>query len=188
MITEVSFVRKKGSRSLRARFTAPTTVRVSFPYFVPLTVAKLWYEKEKSSLLSIQEKKRERDAELMGMHNLPLQLFEVHTKEEIAHYKKQAKELVLRLLLEVDAALPSDFIKITITNTKTRWGSCSSKKVISFHYKILFLPKDLRDYLIVHELCHLKYMNHGPHFWELVETFCPMYIEKKKVLTLITTF
>jgi predicted metal-dependent hydrolase len=65
--------------------------------------------------------------------------------------------------------------RVTIRNTRSRWGSCSSKKNLNFNYRILFLPPELQDYLIVHELCHLQEMNHAPQFWSLVAQQVPDY-------------
>lgn len=65
--------------------------------------------------------------------------------------------------------------RVAIRNTRSRWGSCSSKKNLNFNYRILFLPPELQDYLIVHELCHLQEMNHAKQFWDLVALQCPDY-------------
>ncbi len=63
--------------------------------------------------------------------------------------------------------------KVTIRNQKSRWGSCSSKKNLNFNFRILDLSPELQDYIIVHELCHLKELNHGKTFWDLVEVMIP---------------
>ncbi len=72
--------------------------------------------------------------------------------------------------------------KITVRNQKTRWGSCSKNGNLSFNYKIAFLPIVLADYIIVHELCHLKAFNHSQSFWNLVLQTTPQYKEIRKEL------
>jgi len=58
--------------------------------------------------------------------------------------------------------------RVFIKSQSTRWGSCSSKGNLNFNYRIALLPSHLADYIIVHELCHLKEFNHGKSFWDLV--------------------
>ncbi len=74
--------------------------------------------------------------------------------------------------------------KVRIGNQKSRWGSCSASGVISYNYKIIYLPDELRDYIIVHEICHLKELNHSPRFWRLVGLAVPDWAIYRKKLHL----
>ena len=76
--------------------------------------------------------------------------------------------------------------RITIRIQKTRWGSCSSKGNLNFNCLLMCTPREVQDYIIVHELCHRVEMNHSPRFWELVETYMPNYKESEKWLTKTT--
>jgi predicted metal-dependent hydrolase len=62
-----------------------------------------------------------------------------------------------------------------IKRQKTRWASCSKHKTISLNAKLMFLPSELVDYVMIHELCHVAVMNHSKEFWELVRRHCPDY-------------
>jgi predicted metal-dependent hydrolase len=90
-------------------------------------------------------------------------------------YKEQARMLVHARLEHFNAYYNFPYKKVFIKNTKSRWGSCSSAGNLNFSYKILFLKPAEQDYLIVHELCHLKEFNHSPRFWSLVAVQCPSY-------------
>lgn len=72
--------------------------------------------------------------------------------------------------------------RITIRNQKTRWGSCSSKGNLNFNCLLMLMPDKVLDYVVVHELCHLKQMNHSKKFWMEVERYMPDYQNYKKWL------
>ncbi|CAO4838984.1 MAG: hypothetical protein CNLJKLNK_00898 [Holosporales bacterium] len=71
---------------------------------------------------------------------------------------------------------------ITIKDTKTRWGSCSSRQNINYCWRIVFAPSHVVDYLCAHEVAHLVEMNHSPRFWAIVKSLCPDYVECRKWL------
>ena len=72
---------------------------------------------------------------------------------------------------------------VTIRNQKTRWGSCSTKGNLNFNCLLMLLPEEVRDYVIVHELCHLIEPNHSRAFWDQVGRYCPDYKAMKKYLS-----
>ena len=72
--------------------------------------------------------------------------------------------------------------RITIRDQKTRWGSCSARGTLSFNWRLMLAPPAILDYVVVHELCHLTYMNHSSAFWKKVESVYPDYRTARKWL------
>ncbi len=91
-------------------------------------------------------------------------------------------ELQKRTLYWNDIYFKEKIEKIDVKHTISRWGSCSSSRKISFATKLLLLPAPIIDYVIVHELAHLKEMNHSPRFWKHVEIVMPEYKTKRRWL------
>lgn len=67
-------------------------------------------------------------------------------------------------------------------NVKTYWGSCSPSSVISFNLHLMYTPKEAVEYVVVHELCHLKWRGHGERFWELIKKTYPKTVAMRKLL------
>jgi predicted metal-dependent hydrolase len=90
-------------------------------------------------------------------------------------YHQQAQELFSELLPKLCERAVVKYSKFRIGNQKSRWGSCSSKGVISLNMRLLGAPIESIVYVLVHELCHIKHANHGPDFWGMVENVMPNY-------------
>jgi len=88
---------------------------------------------------------------------------------------KQAKLYFVPELKKLSEKTELTYSNLRFKNTKTRWGSCSDKKTINLNIQLLFLPKHLSDQVMLHELCHLKHLNHSKDFWNLVASFEPNF-------------
>ncbi len=85
-------------------------------------------------------------------------------------------------LRELGERLGVRYSGVSIRGQKTRWGSCSSTGTISLNWRLMMVPPEVSDYVLIHELTHLKEMNHSPRFWSLVEDACPRYREYERWL------
>jgi predicted metal-dependent hydrolase len=89
-------------------------------------------------------------------------------KKLLGWVREQAKFFLFSELQTLSEQTQLSFSKFTLRDQKTRWGSCTSEKSINLNYKLIFLPQRLMRHVIIHELCHTKYLNHAPKFWQLV--------------------
>lgn len=117
---------------------------------------------------------------LKEMSEKPKKLLAHYSAKDFKENKQQAYVVAHNKILKFNQFYKYPLEKIFIRNQKTRWGSCSGKKNLNFNYKIAFLPEHLQDYIVVHELCHLKEMNHSQRFWDLVALQIPDYKERRK--------
>ncbi len=95
---------------------------------------------------------------------------------------KKADEVLKKRTQEWAEKIGVEYNRIVLKDQKTLWASCSGKKNINYSYRIIKMPPAVQDYLMVHELCHLVHMNHGPEYWQLVEQFCPDYKNHRRWL------
>lgn len=105
-----------------------------------------------------------------------------YSRREYLRAKDIARVLVHQKLTHFNSFYRFEFKRIAIRNQRSRWGSCSKRGNLNFNYKIVFLPDHLADYIIVHELCHLKELNHSPRFWNLVAQTIPDHNQRRKQL------
>src|SRR4030042_6247615 len=106
-------------------------------------------------------------------------VFARFSKREYEKLKEKACRLAEKKVREYNEIYGFKYEKIRIRNQKSRWGSCSKRGNLNYNYKIPLMPEDLADYVIVHELCHLKEFNHSKNFWSLVARALPDYRERR---------
>lgn len=105
-----------------------------------------------------------------------------YTQEELESFVKLAKEIIPPRVKYYADILNVEYNGITIRTPKTRWGSCSSKKNLSFSALLTQMPEEIMDSVIVHELCHLKQMNHSKKFYDEILKIMPDYRQREKWL------
>lgn len=104
------------------------------------------------------------------------------TAEQIRELTDKALEIVPKRAEYFAKKLGVSYGRITIRNQKTRWGSCSGKGNLNFNCLLMLAPPEVLDYVVVHELCHRREMNHSDRFWKEVEKILPDYKVWKKWL------
>ncbi len=99
-------------------------------------------------------------------------------------YRKQAFLILKQKVDETISLLGVEYTRLMIRGQKTRWGSCSRKGTLSFNWKLMMFSEPVIDYVVLHEVAHLKEMNHSKRFWAIVEWYCPECHEHRKWLRL----
>ncbi|GEM_PF-66162 len=90
-------------------------------------------------------------------------------------YRRQARDLIPARLITANSIYGFSYKRVTIKEQKSRWGSCSRAGNLNFNWRLLLAPLPVLDYVLIHELAHLKELNHAPKFWRLVAAACPNY-------------
>ncbi len=173
-------------RSIRVRrvsivisFSGEVTVKM--PLKASEERARIFVESKKdwikATLIKFKKREERKDKKFAGALKISK-----GNSADLKIYKASAKKLVEDKIQEFNKFYGFQYRKITIRNTKSRWGSCSKEGNLSFSYRIVMLPPELVDYLIVHELCHLSELNHGANFWSLVAKSIPDYKQRRKAL------
>lgn len=104
------------------------------------------------------------------------------TREKVIALADEALKVIPERVEYFAKVIGVTYGKITVRNQKTRWGSCSSKGNLNFNCLLMLAPPEVLDYVVVHELCHRKQMNHSKAFWSEVEKVLPDYKEARKWL------
>ena len=157
-IGEVVFRKSTRSRRVAIRVHPVRGVTVSVPYIVPYAAAMAFFKLKRGWVIEAQQRQKSR------LKDNP-----VADAAEIEALRRQAKtELPVRLA-ELAARHGFAYNKVTIKHNATNWGSCSTKNNINLTLNIVRLPKVLQDYILLHELCHLRHHDHGHAFHLLLE-------------------
>lgn len=173
--TQISYTLKRHPRSKGVRMSVSNerALTVTAPRWVPnYFIERAVKEKEEWILKTFA----------YFAKKSPLLRSNLDSKALYEKHKEEARRLVLRRLEYFNCVYGLSWNRISIRNQKTRWGSCSKKKNLNFHFKLALVPSELADYVVVHELCHLKEFNHSKKFWELVALAVPDHQEKRKEL------
>lgn len=102
-----------------------------------------------------------------------------YTDQERKEGRERAKRLLKERCRFFAERMGVSYGTITVREQKTRWGSCSAKGNLNFNWKLVLMPEEILDYLVVHELAHRVEMNHSPAFWRVVERELPDYRERR---------
>jgi predicted metal-dependent hydrolase len=168
----VTFVRHPRARRYLIRVKVDGTVRVTIPRRGSKREAVAFYERQRAWVNS----QRRRVTELR--ERLPADLPELEQRTLRA---KARRELPARLF-ELAVSVGLHVRKVSIRNQKHRWGSCSQSGLICLNWRLVTMPERVRDYVLYHELMHLRRMDHSPAFWTLVEQVCPDYRDARRWL------
>lgn len=157
-IGEVVFRKSLRSRSISIRVHPVKGVSVSVPYIVPYAAARLFFEARRGWILETMARQRDRYKDVKPA-----------SEGEIEKLRRQAKAELPGRIAELAARYGFTYNRVTIKHNATNWGSCSTKGNINLNLSIMRLPRVLQDYVLIHELCHLRHPDHGHGFHLLLE-------------------
>lgn len=165
----IDYTMRRSTRSKRMRITVARdgSVVVTIPHRMHDSYAKRFIDEKQAWIQRAQEKRK---VQPQPLHILPKRSLRDYTTN-----KERARLLVTQKLKQWNTHYGYTWNTVSIKNTTSQWGSCSKKRNLNFSYRIIYLPDDLADYLIVHELCHLQEMNHSKQFWNCVARTLPNY-------------
>ena len=179
MMTENNFVKYSVIRSRRktiaVEINSDGTVIVRAPLNITDAYIEEFVKERKTWIEEHLEKVIEKNKRLGDVKKLSVQ--------EVERLKKLAKSVIPTKVAYYSRLLGIKYNNITIRAQKSRWGSCSSKKNLNFNCLLMLTPDKVTDYVVIHELCHIKQMNHSGKFWDLVELAMPDYKIYKKWLS-----
>lgn len=170
----IIFTVRSSTRARHARITVRRSGKVIAvrPSRMPSTRFYAWMDSKKQwiarAILRIQ-KHKPRETLPKGRHTYRA-------------YRERARAMVHEKIKELNAVYKHTHRAVRIKQHTSRWGSCSTKGNLNFNYQIIFLPDYLASYIVAHELCHLKEMNHSRAFWRLVVQTVPDYKVCRKAL------
>lgn len=179
---EIIYTKRLRCKSIRIKVSATNGISVSLPFWVTYTSAKEFLEANRKKILTILSRQKTRlqtEKDRLQTEKERLQTGTPYSLSELAAIRNLAKkELPVRLehlhqkLSHQFPQLDFSYNKVFIKNNRSNWGSCSAKRNINLNMRLVKLPQELCDFIIIHELCHLIHRNHGTEFHKLVNAAC----------------
>ena len=164
-------VKYSNRRTMSLEITRDCEILVRAPLKTSMRSVEKFVKSHEEWLISHLERKK---ASLLA-HPEP-------SEAELAELKEKAKEYIPERVAYFSSFMGIIPARVSINSAKTRFGSCSSKNSLNFSCRLMAYDKAAIDYVVVHELCHIKHHNHSRDFWALVEKYMPDYKERKKLL------
>ena len=178
---------RSNRKTLAIQINPDLSVTVRAPMYAPqsdieriLREKEGWIQKHIEKIRE-QEAKRKKTQGEKGEYGESVER-DYLTNEEIKKLADKALQHIPKRVSYFAKQIGVTYGRITIRNQKTRWGSCSSKGNLNFNCLLMLTPPEVIDYVVVHELCHRKEMNHSEAFWAEVEKILPYYKEQVKWL------
>ena len=173
VISEIKVIRSS-RKTMVLEIIKDGTILVRAPYRMPESEIRRFIREKSDWIEKHVQRIEERQRTLPPVEGL--------TMKDIRKLADQASVVIPKRVEYFAEKIPVTYGRITIRNQKTRWGSCSSKGNLNFNCLLMLAPPEVLDYVVVHELCHRKEMNHSERFWREVENILPDYRERKKWL------
>jgi len=181
--TDLVFTRHPRARRYVLRVGADDVIRVTIPRWGSKREAAAFAERERAWIekqLRRNEERRTIDEAARTNGDRPGSNSEAGgTNSEDPTTVNEGRDRATRDLpprvFELAARYGLDVVRVSVRNQRWRWGSCSRAGHICLNWRLVNMPESVRDYVIIHELMHLKRMDHSPRFWKLVEQACPDY-------------
>jgi len=196
------------ARSIVVRYDASTgSVRVTSPRYVSIKKASEfahlrigWIEKQMEKIQRVLLE----DGSIIPLWGKEVRLVHIggrgitqqvedalHITGDIGSFRRRLKDHITKEMKRRTAERAQYYAEklgvkagnIRIMDMRSRWGSCTSKGDLSFALRLAFAPMEVLDYVVCHEVCHIKHLNHSARFWQLVESLCPAYEQHEAWLT-----
>lgn len=157
-IGPVTFRKSVRSRGISIRVHPLKGVSVTFPYIMPYAAAQAFFMLRREWVLETIAKQKEKYRDV-----------HIPSSAEVEALRRKAKDELPGRLAELASRYGFSYNRVAIKHNATNWGSCSSKSNINLNLNIIRLPRVLQDYILLHELCHLRHQDHGHAFHLLLE-------------------